>query len=223
MSDASGDEGNADLDLEEAYAVETPDDNRDLYGRWASTYESGFATRHAYVYHERVAATFAEAAGADDDPVLDVGCGTGLVGEALRALGNWAIDGLDLSPEMLDEARRKTAADDSVVYRDLHVADLTALLDLDDDTWGAIVSAGTFTHGHVGPDAFDGLYRIARPGALFVVGINPDHFESEGFADRFRTDIDTGRITAPDYLRVPTYSLGENIDRLSVLAVFRTA
>ncbi|MDG2908695.1 MAG: methyltransferase domain-containing protein [Acidimicrobiales bacterium] len=210
------------LDLEEAYAVETPDDNRDLYGRWASTYESGFATRHAYVYHERVATTFAGAAGPDDDPVLDIGCGTGLVGEALRALGGWTIDGLDLSPEMLDEARRKTAGDGSPVYHDLHVADLTAPLGHDDDTWGAIVSAGTFTHGHVGPDAFDELYRIARTGALFVVGINPDHFEGQGYAGRFAADADAGRITAPDYHHVPTYSLGDHVDRLSVLAVFRT-
>ena len=121
--------GDEDLDLNEAYAVETPDDNRDLYGRWATTYESGFATRHAYVYHERVAATFTESVGPDDDPVLDIGCGTGLVGEALRALGDWTIDGLDLSPEMLDEARGKTARDGSPVYRDLHVADLTAPLE----------------------------------------------------------------------------------------------
>ena len=59
--------GDEDLDLNEAYAVETPDDNRNLYGRWATTYESGFATRHAYVYHERVAATFTESVGPDDD------------------------------------------------------------------------------------------------------------------------------------------------------------
>ncbi|MBC8365191.1 MAG: class I SAM-dependent methyltransferase [Actinobacteria bacterium] len=217
------DTGDEELDLEEAYAVETPDDNRDLYGRWASTYESGFAARHAYVYHERVAATFADAAGPDDDPVLDIGCGTGLVGVALRALGGWTIDGLDLSPEMLDEARSKAVDDGSPVYRELHVADLTVPLGHGDDTWGAVVSAGTFTHGHVGHDAFDELYRIARPGALFVVGINPDHFEGEGFADRFRSDTDAGRITAPEFLRVPTYSIGENVDRLSVLAVFRTA
>ena len=215
--------GDEDLDLNEAYAVETPDDNRDLYGRWATTYESGFATRHAYVYHERVAATFTESVGPDDDPVLDIGCGTGLVGEALRALGDWTIDGLDLSLEMLDEARGKTARDGSPVYRDLHVADLTAPLEHGDGAWGSIVSAGTFTHGHVGPDAFDELYRIARIGALFVVGINPDHFEGQGYAGRFAEDADAGRITAPDFLRVPTYSIGEHIDRLSVLAVFRTA
>ena len=102
-----------DLDLSEAYAVETPDDNRDLYARWASTYESGFIARHEYVYHQGVAAVFAEAAGPDDVPVLDVGCGTGLVGVALRALGVDAIDGLDLSPEMLDEARTKVDGDGS--------------------------------------------------------------------------------------------------------------
>ncbi|MDP6105552.1 MAG: class I SAM-dependent methyltransferase, partial [Acidimicrobiales bacterium] len=118
--------------------------------------------------------------------------------------------------------RGKAAEDGSPVYRDLHVADLTAPLEYGDGAWGAVVSAGTFTHGHVGHDAFDELYRIVRPGALFVVGINPDHFEGEGFADRFRNDTAAGRITAPDYLRIPTYSLGEHVDRLSVLAVFRT-
>ena len=134
-----------DLDLSEAYAVETPDDNRDLYARWASTYESGFIARHEYVYHQGVAAVFAEAAGPDDAPVLDVGCGTGLVGVALRALGVDAIDGLDLSPEMLDEARTKVDGDGSPVYGDLHVGDLTAVLDLPDGGVASVISAGTFT------------------------------------------------------------------------------
>ncbi len=162
-----------DLDLSEAYAVETPDDNRDLYARWASTYESGFIARHEYVYHQGVAAVFAEAAGPDDAPVLDVGCGTGLVGVALRALGVDAIDGLDLSPEMLDEARTKVDGDGSPVYGDLHV--------------------------------------------------NPDHFESHGFAGRFAADVDAGRITDPDFRRVPTYASGEHAGILSVVAMFRTA
>ena len=212
-----------DLDLSEAYAVETPDDNRDLYARWASTYESGFIARHEYVYHQGVAAVFAEAAGPDDVPVLDVGCGTGLVGVALRSLGVDAIDGLDLSPEMLDEARTKVDGDGSPVYGDLHVGDLTAVLDLPDGGVASVVSAGTFTHGHVGPGAFDELYRVARPGALFAIGVNPDHFESHGFAGRFAADVDAGRITDPDFRRVPTYASGEHAGILSVVAMFRTA
>ncbi len=37
-------------DLADAYAVETPDDNRDLYARWAATYESMFIVDNGYVY-----------------------------------------------------------------------------------------------------------------------------------------------------------------------------
>ncbi len=161
--------------------------------------------------------------GPDDPPVLDVGCGTGLVGVALRALGVDAIDGLDLSPEMLDEARTKVDGDGSPVYGDLHVGDLTAVLDLPDGGVASVVSAGTFTHGHVGPGAFDELYRVARPGALFAIGVNPDHFESHGFAGRFAADVDAGRITDPDFRRVPTYASGEHAGILSVVAMFRTA
>ena len=38
-----------DFDLADAYAVETPDDNRDLYARWAATYESAFIADNGYV------------------------------------------------------------------------------------------------------------------------------------------------------------------------------
>ena len=98
-----------DFDLADAYAVETPDDNRDLYARWAATYESVFIADNGYVYHLGVVGSFVDTASDGDDPVLDVGCGTGLVGVALRATGPWAVDGLDLSTEMLGEARVKVA------------------------------------------------------------------------------------------------------------------
>ncbi len=43
--------GDGDFDLADAYAVETPDDNRNLYARWADSYESGFIKENAYQYH----------------------------------------------------------------------------------------------------------------------------------------------------------------------------
>ena len=55
-------DGRQRFDLADAYAVETPDDNRGLYARWASTYESGFITANGYVYHLGVAGAFAESA-----------------------------------------------------------------------------------------------------------------------------------------------------------------
>ena len=214
-----------DFDLVDAYAVETPDDNRDLYARWAATYESGFITDNGYRYHLGVAGAFLDVVRPDDGPVLDVGCGTGLVGEVLRVDPRCPgpLDGLDISPEMLDRAREKKTGDGEPVYAGLHLGDLTATLDLPDAAYGGITSCGTFTHGHVGPGAFDELYRIARPGALFAIGVNPDHYVVHGFADRFAADVAAGTITEPTVRRVPTYGSGPNVDVLSPVTVFRLA
>jgi len=51
--------------------------------------------------------------------VLDLGCGTGLIGERMRMRSSW-IDGVDLSQAMIAQAARKG------VYDTLHRAELTA-------------------------------------------------------------------------------------------------
>ena len=107
------------LGLDEAYAVETPDDNRRLYARWAATYESDFIARTGYRYHEHVADVFV-ALERPPGPTLDVGCGTGIVGRALQERGVDGIHGVDISPQMLEQASSKG------VYETLIEADLTA-------------------------------------------------------------------------------------------------
>tara|TARA_B100000700_G_scaffold287034_1_gene342411 strand:+ start:1504 stop:2157 length:654 start_codon:yes stop_codon:yes gene_type:complete len=212
-----------DIDLADAYALQTPDDNRDLYSRWANTYESGFITDNGYVYHLGVAQVFLGRSTYNDGPILDVGCGTGLVGEALRTDSSCPgpLDGLDISPEMLKKALEKRTVEGESVYSELHVGDLTAILELADEAYGGITSCGTFTHGHVGPGALDELYRIARPGALFAIGVNPDHYVTHGFADRFADDAVAGTITEPAVHLVPTYESGPNVGVLSPVIVFR--
>jgi len=121
----------------------------------------------------------------------------------------------------LEQAGTKSTASGEAVYSSLHVGDLTAVLPLVGNAYGAVVSCGTFTHGHVGPDAFDELYRIARPGALFAIGINPDHFTAHGFEARFATDVAAGTIIEPTIHRVVTYGAGPNVDQTSPVAVFR--
>lgn len=168
-----------DHDLDGAYALKTPEDSVRYYRDWADSYDTAFAGAMDYVYPAAVAERFAELAGATDSPVLDIGAGTGLVGAELGARGIARIDALDISGEMLAVAMGKGC------YRDRIVADLTAALAIDGSTYGGLVSAGTFTHGHVGPVAFDELLRVARPGALFVIGINAAVYESAGFRQKF--------------------------------------
>lgn len=160
-------------DLDNAYALNGPEDCARLYADWAASYDTGFAVDNDYLLPAHVAAAFKMHGGAG--PVLDVGAGTGLLAQNLRKLGCAdPIDALDLSPEMLNRAAEKG------IYENLIAADITEPLDLP-RLYAGIVSSGTFTHGHVGPAALDNLERHAAPQALFAVSINAGVFRSMGF------------------------------------------
>ncbi len=162
-----------DPSLNAAYKLKNPDDSRRLYADWADTYDAGFVAEHDYQLHLHTARAFVDAGG--QGPVLDVGAGTGLAGEVLANLGAGPVDATDISAEMLNMAERKD------VYRDLFAADILEGLPVSRDSYAGIVSSGTFTHGHVGPEALDELLRVARPGAQFAISINSQHFVSQGF------------------------------------------
>ena len=210
--------------LDEAYALETPDDNRQLYARWADTYDSGFIEPTGYVYHTNVAELFVAAGGSRNGRTLDVGCGTGVVGMALVALGEERVDGVDISPEMLAVAATKKTRAGRAVYGALIEADLTERLDVPDDTYGGIISVGTFTHGHLGPEPMTELLRVADHGALLAIGINHDHFRSLDFDGWFTRRVTDGSIVELRLEEVAIYSRlsGDHADTRAMTAVFRS-
>lgn len=200
--------------LDAAYALETPADNEAYYRDFAETYESGFVADTGYVYPREIARLFTSIAGPGDAPVLDVGAGTGLVA---AHLGEVAVDGIDISAEMLAVAAAKG------LYRRRIRADLTGPLDIPDGFYGALVSAGTFTHGHVGPVCLAELLRVARPGALFCLGINLAVFDSAGFGSALARLVAEGRVGPVDFRPVTFYE-GKQHDHSAdrgVAAVFR--
>ena len=184
--------------LENAYQLHTPDDNRVYYDAFAETYDKAFAEAMGYSYPAAVAAIYLREAGVDDVPVADIGCGTGSVAECLR-LPAQSIDGVDISPEML------RLADAKGLYRRLIAADLTQSLDNLGHDYGGVVSAGTFTRGHLGPEPLRNLLNIARDGALFVIGINESHFGKFGFRDALDELVRDGLIGGLNSERRPIY------------------
>jgi len=207
------------LGLEDAYGVKSPDDNVRLYRDWAETYDSEFAAPRGYIYPARLARLFAERAGKTDIPVLDVGAGTGLVAEALAKISTVPVDAIDISVDMLDVSR------ETGLYQNYLEADLTGPLDIADAYYGAIVSAGTFTHGHVGPVALDELLRIARPGALFCLGINATAFDKYGFGSAFAALNGKGEISPVEFVLENYYdnATDEHAADIAYTAVFRKA
>lgn len=162
-----------DPSLQSAYALKTPDDSVRLYRQWAQTYDSDFVSDSGYVLHQEVAAQFARLGGFG--PVLDVGAGTGQCGIALRARGIEPVDATDISPEMLQVAGEKGA------YRGLFAANLLQGLPVPEAPYQGLVSSGTFTHGHVGPDGLDPLLPVLRAGAWVVISVNAAHFAAAEF------------------------------------------
>jgi predicted TPR repeat methyltransferase len=166
--------------IQRAYALSDPEEARALYDEWADSFDADLADEsQGYVAPALAAQSVVDAGGVDGE-ILDAGCGTGLVGVALAGRGARTIDGVDLSPGMLEKAKA------TGVYRRLAPADLTRPLPVPADSYDVVVCVGTLTHGHLGPGAFGEFVRLARPGGTIVATVLDDIWDSGGY----RAEVD---------------------------------
>ena len=172
--------------LEKIYNMSgDPEECVDAYKDWAKTYDEDTVGDLNYVGPKISATRLAELV-KPDAVVLDAGCGTGLAGVELKELGFGTIDGMDISPEMLDEARKKGP------YRALQVEDMTKPLSYATGAYDAVICVGTFTHAHVGPKGFDELIRVTKPGGPIVATIHEEVWP-DGYEDHFKKLEANGR------------------------------
>ena len=108
--------------------------------------------------------------------IIDVGCGTGLVGEKLKAKDFIYFDGIDISKDMLSIAKSRG-------YRNLLLGSLNNRLPVLDNAYDTAMCVGVFTHGHVSSEGFNELCRIVKPGGYICFTINEGVFEKYGFKE----------------------------------------
>ncbi|KAI8631676.1 methyltransferase domain-containing protein [Xylariaceae sp. FL1651] len=210
--------------VERAYNLTTIADTRAHYDTWAATYNEeladpsqgyvapGIAAQYVLKHLNSSSAT--TTATIDSSiRILDAGCGTGLVGAALSSFGADHIDGVDLSPGMLEHAR-KTGA-----YKDLETADLSQPLKFDSNAYDIVVCIGTLTQGHVGPEALTEFVRVAKKGGLVVATIVDYVYEKLGYKTRVEKLESEGKATVVSN-EVEDYRRGAGIKaRMLVLKV----
>ncbi|GAA1147342.1 SAM-dependent methyltransferase [Kitasatospora gansuensis] len=171
-------------------------DVRTGYGQWVGSYERTVEDLMDLAVLARLAvpdwASVARAA--------DLGCGTGRTGVWLRAQGVQAVDGVDLTPEMLALAGAK-GAHDRLVEADL------AATGLPDGGYGLVVSSLVDEHLADLTPFYREAYRLAAPGGLCVlVGLHPQFIMAAGMPTHFTTDggedvaIDTHLHLVSDHL-----------------------
>lgn len=144
------DKANAALDS--VYTADTPKALAEAYAAWAATYDSETASL-GYLLPFLIAAWVARHVPSGEGPLLDAGCGTGLSGPSLKALGYRDIAGLDLSEDMLKIAGSRQA------YSELKQAMLGGPLPWPDGYFRAFFSTGVFTISHA---PASGLYELVR-------------------------------------------------------------
>ena len=103
--------------------------------------------------------------------ILDLGCGTGLAGEAFRDLAK-RLDGIDLSPRMIDKARLRG------IYDSLTVADLESSSP-DKRRYDLILAADTLVYLGDLSRALNLAWSRLRPGGTFLFTV--EAMSSEGF------------------------------------------
>ena len=106
--------------------------------------------------------------------IFDAGCGTGLVGIELKKYGFKNFHGADLSQTLLDSVPNN-------LYQKLTKVDLNKTIDAKDNSYDAVMCVGTFTFGHVKPNALDEFVRITKSGGLICFTINEGIHEEYGF------------------------------------------
>ncbi len=154
------------------------------YQSWAATYDSDVTANYFGVQliadlvqqHVQSSSTLSDIA-ASALTIMDVGCGTGLLGKPLHAMGYRHIDGVDLSAEMLAKAGESGFFRRLFEGVDIHQplpAELAGAYDV-------AVCLGVFTPGHVLPEALYQLVGMTRPGGLTVISTRVPYYDTTDY------------------------------------------
>jgi predicted TPR repeat methyltransferase len=170
------DQANAALDM--VYAAKTPEELAVAYAAWAASYDSETASL-GYSLPFVIAAWVARYVPAGEGPLLDAGCGTGLSGPSLKALGYDDIAGLDLSIDMLTIAGSRGA------YNEVKQAALGDPLPWPDGHFRAFLSTGVFTISHAPASGLHELVRVTRKGGHAIFTVRDQVLDSGRFRDVF--------------------------------------
>ena len=148
---------------------------REGYRRWSATYEQTIKRDMDLALLPAIASVDWRSA----RRAADLGCGTGRTGAWLKSAGVGEIDGVDLTPEMIEQARART------VFAQLRVADVTAT-GLPKDAYDLVTTCLVDEHlPDLGP-LYREAARLARPGAAYVlVGFHPFFIMKTGMPTHF--------------------------------------
>jgi predicted TPR repeat methyltransferase len=138
---------------------------REAFDRVAQRYDQMVLHELSYCAHEHLCVLASRVLGELIPPfsVLDLGCGTGLAGECFKdAAKGGRLDGVDISPLMIEEARKRG------IYDRLIVADFQTFLAAPGPSYRLMLSADALVYLGDLSATFAGVARRLEPGGTFL-------------------------------------------------------
>lgn len=179
--------------LDSAYGVDSPEAAKGFYDDWAGSYDAEIG-ENGYATPTRLARLLAAHVSDITQPLLDFGCGTGVSGSALKAAGFTTLDGMDISPGMLMQAR------DKGLYRHLTQLDPDDALPIQPGDYSQIAAIGVVSYGGAPPETLDALMNALASGGRLAFSYNDHTLEDAAYMKRLHAWTEDGaQLIAQEY------------------------
>jgi len=172
---------------------------RQLFDASAATFDRELLSKLGYAVPREMVDALRSVQGAPNQPwdVLDLGCGTGLVGAQIAPCVRRLV-GIDLAPNMIEHARARN------IYTDLRCADLAAVLahnESSEDRYDIVTAGDVFIYVGRLDQVIPAIYRALRPGGLLAFSAEAAEPRREPHCEGYRLGV-MGRYThSAGYLR----------------------
>ena len=188
-----------------------------FYNNWAGIYDQDVGSHNYGIPSMMVLAV--EAAVDYDDAtrsrftdrsavqILDAGCGTGLVGQALLDAGFTSLHGVDLSSDMVAVAHQRGIYQSLQGDFDLTILHPDRVLSADLVTVG-----GVFTVGHIPPQTLGVVTPMVKPGGILVVSTRKSYQDETDFVSVQQHLVDDGRLELIAHLPDAPYTMDSTGD-----------
>ncbi|HEY6923574.1 MAG TPA: methyltransferase [Steroidobacteraceae bacterium] len=172
---------------------------RQLFDASAATFDRELLSKLGYAIPREMVDALRSVEGAPTPPwdVLDLGCGTGLVGARIAPYARQLV-GIDLAPNMIEHARARN------IYTDLRCVDLTAALvhgEASEDRYDIITAGDVFIYVGKLDEVVPAVRRALRPGGLFAFSAEAGEALPEPHSEGYRLGLMGRYAHSADYLR----------------------
>lgn len=150
-----------------AYDLSGQEETNAFYSDWAETYDAEVIA-NGYRSPARCADALARVVGHTDIKILEIGCGTGFAGAALRTRGFSNISGTDPNPDMLALAKKRN------VYTENWPTNLNDPYPFAQGTYSAIAAIGVIGSGAAPASVLEQALDALGASGLMVFSFN-DH------------------------------------------------